>query len=180
MYPFSPLSEYNADGMEWPIFHPVERFETRSFMQYLMNIEDEKGRTTALEEYRVEKELAVDYYHKIQRWLRSNGANQAVINWKNDIIELWERGLLSAASLENLYSLESLRSYMLDINDDVGGRSCTRETLKKADRVLFALESGRDALSSLPAFSLCERKLGRSELIHKYSELRKKVIEYQL
>lgn len=180
MYPFSPLAEYNADGMELPLFHPVERFETRSFMQYLMDLEDEKGRAAALEEYRVEKELAVEYYHRILGWLKSNGADQAIISWKSGIIELWEKGLKTATALENLYSLESLRSYTLDIHDDIGGRSCTPETLKKADRTVSAFESGNAVLSSLPALSWGDENLSRDELVHKYRELREKAREFQI
>jgi len=180
MYPFSPLSEYNADGMELPLFHPVERFETRSFMQYLMDIEDEKDRAAALEEYRMEKELALEYYRRSLSWLRSNGADQAIINWKSDIVELWGKGLKNTAELENLYALESLRSYILDIHDDVGGRSCTAETLKKADRVISAFESGGAVLSSVPALSWGDENSGRAELIHKYRRLREKAVEYQI
>lgn len=180
MYPFSPLREYNADGMELPIFHPVERFETRSFMQYLMDIEDSAGRAAALDEYRVEKEAAVEYYHRILRWLNSNGADPAIISWKSGIVELWEKGLATAAALEDLYSLESLRSYILDIHDDVGGRSCTPETLKKADRVVSAFEAGRVTPSGLPAFSWGDEYLGRDSLIHKYRDLREKAREYLL
>ncbi len=180
MYPFSPLGEYNADGMELPLFHPVERFETRSFMQYLMDIEDEKGRAAALEEYRMEKELAVEYYHRTLSWLRSNRADQGIINWKTGIIGLWENGLENHAALEKLYALESLRSYILDIHDDVGGRSCTLETLKKADRVISAFESGAAALSGIPALSWGDEKLDRAELVYKYRRLREKAVEYQI
>lgn len=180
MYPFSPLTEYNADGMELPLFHPAERFETRSFMQYLMDLEDLQGRAAALEEYRGEKELAVEYYQRSLDWLKSNGGDRAIIDWKTGIVRLWEKGLETAAALENLYSLESLRSYILDIHDDVGGRSCTRETLKKADRVVSAFESGRAVLSSLPALSWGDENLGRAELVNKYNELREKARQFQL
>ncbi|HOT74222.1 MAG TPA: phosphotransferase, partial [Candidatus Wallbacteria bacterium] len=159
---------------------PVERFETRSFMQYLMDIEDEKGRAAALEEYRMEKELAVEYYHRTLSWLRSNRADQGIINWKTGIIGLWENGLENHAALEKLYALESLRSYILDIHDDVGGRSCTLETLKKADRVISAFESGAAALSGIPALSWGDEKLDRAELVYKYRRLREKAVEYQI
>ncbi len=36
MYPFDPLREFNSNGLADPLFHFVERFETRFFFSWLM------------------------------------------------------------------------------------------------------------------------------------------------
>jgi hypothetical protein len=180
MYPYSPLKEFNPDGMVLPLFHPVERFETRSFMQYLMDIEDEQGIEAALVEYRAEKEAALEYYERRIKWLIENGADTGIVEWTKRFTGLWEKGLSDRDELAKLYDTESMRSYILDMHDDVGGHSCTRETLKKVDRVLSKIESGTAFPFDDPLFSLDGEKTCRSELLSKYTEIKKKVIEYQL
>lgn len=180
MYPYSPLKEFNPDGMQLPLFHPAERFETRSFMQYLMDIEDERGIEAALVEYQAEKEAALEYYEKKIKWLIENAADTGIVEWTKIFTGLWEKGLSERAELEKLYGIESMRSYILDIHDDIGGRSCTRETLKKVDRVLSKIEAGTAFPFDDPLFSLDGCKLDRDRLLSKYSEIKKSVIEYQL
>jgi len=180
MYRYDPLSEYNPDGMENPVFHPVERFETRSFMQYLMSTEEGPGEAQALNEYRTEKECAVKYYRKKVRWLEENGADKNIIEWTGNIVRQWETGLSNGPALEKLYAMESFRSYVLDIHDDVSGQSCTRETLKKVERVISKIENSHAVLNDNRCFFWGDEKLSRGQLLNKYSEIKKRIIEYQL
>lgn len=180
MYPYDPLREFNPDGMENPIFHPVERFETRSFMQYLMDIEEEFGIKAALTVYSAEKECAVKYYIKKVRWLEENKADNDVVEWTLNFIRQWETGLSGQAALEKLYGIESFRSYVLDIHDDVSGQSCTRETLKKVERVLYKIENAHTILNENRCFFWSDEKLSRAELLSRYAQIKKQIIEYQL
>ncbi|OGM04662.1 MAG: hypothetical protein A2008_05445 [Candidatus Wallbacteria bacterium GWC2_49_35] len=180
MYPYSPLKEFNPDGMQLPLFHPAERFETRSFMQHLMDMEDDQGIEAALVEYRSEKEAALEYYERRIKWLIENAADPGIVEWSKSFAGLWKKGLSGRAELAKLYGTESMRSYILDIYDDVGGRSCTRETLKKVDRVLSKIEAGNSFLFADPLFSLDGGELDRDRLLNKYTEIKKRVIEYQL
>lgn len=180
MYPYDPLNEYNPDGMENPVFHPTERFETRSFMQYLMEIKEERGIDSALSEYSMEKEIALKYYHKKFERLKENEAASGILSWTLNFIKLWETGLSSINALKKLYDMESFRSCVLDIHDDVSGQSCTRETLKKAESVLSKIEDGHDFLNENRCFFWGDEKLNRAELLSKYAEIKKRIIEYQL
>jgi len=180
MYPYDPLREFNPDGMENPLFHPVERFETRSFMQYLMDIEEGPGEAPALNEYRTEKECAVKYYRKKVRWLEENNADKNIIEWVKNIVIQWETGLSSGPALEKLYAMEAFRSYVLDIHDDLGGQSCTRETLKKVERVIHKIENDHKVLNENLCLFWGDEKLSRAELLSKYAGIKNRIIEYQL
>ncbi|HNY12604.1 MAG TPA: hypothetical protein PKK26_13525 [Candidatus Wallbacteria bacterium] len=180
MYPYDPLNEYNADGREIPLFHPAERFESRNFMQYLMDTEEDSGIDLALSEYEMEKNIALKYYHKKFGWLKENNAASDILAWMLNFIKLWETGLSSLDELKKLYDMESFRSYVLDIHDDVSGQSCTRETLKKTERVLSKIGNGYKCLYENRCFFWGDEKLNQAELLGKYTEIKKRIIEYQL
>lgn len=180
MYPYDPRTEYNPDGLENSIFHSAERFESRNFMQYLMDIEENRGLEAALSEYRVEKEIALKYYYKKASWLKDNNAGEEIKSWIMRFIQLWEKGLSDDGSLAELYGMESFRSYALDVHDDVSGRSCTRETLKKAEKILSKIENDYAVLCENRCFFWGDEKLNRAGLLNKYAEIKKQVIEYQL
>jgi len=180
MYPYDPLTEYNPDGLQFPIFHPVERFESRSFMQYLMDVEHECGMDSALSEFRAEKEEALNYYRKKAAWLEENAAAAEVLSLTWRFIDGWEAGLAGRAALEKLYAIESFRSFVLDIHDDVGGKSCTRETLKKIEKVIHTIGSLHPLLIENQGLFWGDEKLSRHELLARYGEIKKLVVEYQL
>lgn len=179
-YRFNPLTQFNSDGMDSPLFHMAERFETRFFMQYLMDIELSLGKQGSLKEYKEEKEAALKIYNKKLEYLKKNKALKEITDWLEAIILSWEEGLKSDKNLEELYGIEAFRSYILDIGDDVGGKSCTVSTIKKIDRVLELIEHDYDFLINKNILFFGDEKLNRQQLIEKYKEIRKLVIKYQL
>jgi len=180
MYRYNPLEEYNPDGLENPVFHFAERFESRSFMQYLLGIERKKSRLQVLAEYRIEKETAFGYYRKKYEWLSKNGATQAILSWVSDTLTLWEAGLANDSELEKLYALESFRSYVIDIHDDVSGKSCTPETLEKAETVLARINSDYALLKEKRFLFWGDETLLREELEKKYARMKKLAEKYIL
>ena len=115
MYPYDPLKEFNPDGAEQPIFHCAERFESRFFMQHLMDLEYSQGKEAALALYRTEKMVAARYYREKLNWLVQNDADHEIIDWIKGIISQWDNGLMSVSNLANLYMKESMRSLILDL-----------------------------------------------------------------
>ena len=130
-YTYNPLTEFNPDGRDLPQFHPVERLESRNLMQHLMDMDNFLGTNQMLKLYRTEKSLAINFYEKFIGWLEKKNADNDILNWLKKIISLWEYGLHNEQSLTELYRLESFRSYILDIHDDLSGKSCTPDSMTK-------------------------------------------------
>lgn len=180
MYPFNPLTDFNSDGKALPMLHSVERFETRSYMQYLMNIEDEVGLKATLDAFRIEKAEALKYYQRKKEWLINNQADSDIIEWFNSLICIWMEGLSSQDNLRRLYDLESFRSYVLDIHDDVSGESCSPDTLLKIGKVILKIESNYDYLRINQGLFWGDEKLSKTDLYKKYSEMRDTVKRFQI
>jgi len=179
-YSYNPLSEYNSVGKKEPIFHGVERFETRTFMGYLMNYIEKKGEEKILDEYRIEKEIALKYYIKKLRWLEKRRADDDIIIWIKEVTELWELGLTNRDRLRQLYMLESFRSYVLDVNTDINGKCCGFRTLKKADRIIEMLRNHYDFLKQNDGLFWGDELLSKQKLIEKYKRNKDKVIKYKI
>ena len=169
MYRFNPLIEFNSEGRTMPIFHGAERFETRSYFQYLMDIETDFSMTKVLRELRMEKELALKYYIKKLKWLENNKADRDIIDWIRNIISQWEKALSSTTDLEALYVIESFRSYVLDLLDDVGGKSCQPHTIIKAEKILYSLKHNFSLLKEKKSFFFGDEKMTQEQLIEQYS-----------
>lgn len=176
-YPYDPLTQYNGDGLDLPLFHPVERFESRVFMQYLLDLGTDAA---ALALYREEKEEALVYYRRKREWLAAAGATRTVLDWVDGFIRAWEAGLVSQAGLADLYALESFRSYIMDLNDDLHGQSCTPATLRKADRILEILETRFDFLQGRGGLFWGDEKLSREALVEQYTRKREDAVRWQL
>ena len=179
-YTFNPLTEYNPDGLEADIFHSAERFETRCFMQHLMDIEEEIGLEKALSLYSCEKEIAIKWYKIKLDWLKKNQANDYIISRIENYIKLWENGLKNRKDLTRLYNLESFRSYLLDVHDDISGKSCNPDTFKKIEKVILFTTENYDFIKSNNGFFWGDEKLTKNQLLEKYGKYKKEVIEYQL
>ncbi|MGM0640352.1 MAG: hypothetical protein ACQESN_02865 [Thermotogota bacterium] len=179
-YLFNPLKEFNSEGKSEPLFHSVERFETRTFMQYLLDKEMETNSEKTLELYKVEKEEAIDAYNYKIRWLRDNSADLDVIDYFENLVKKWKKGIQNKDSLNNLYDLERFRSYILDVNDDISGKSCTKKTLQKSDIILDIIETKHSFLEKHNGYLWDDKKLYKEDLLNKYNVIRNKVIEYQL
>ena len=180
MYPYNPLQHFNSDGKEIPIFHMAERLESRCLMQYLMDIENHQNINSALNAFKITKESALEIYIKKAYWLEKNMADNDVIVWQKHFIQLWENGLCNQDNLNDLYELESFRSYVLDVYDDVSGKSCTRATLQKADKILQKITNHYDFLKKNQGLFWGDELLDRSLLIKKYENIKSQVVEYQL
>ena len=107
-------------------------------------------------------------------------ADTNVIARQRAINHNWQTALESEVALQALYLVESFRSNVLDLLDDLHGQSCTPYTLKKADLPLDLLAEHFDLLSARDAFFFGDELLSKSELVVKYSQLRKDAERYQL
>lgn len=176
MYKHDPLKEFNSDGVSNPLFHSVERFETRSLFPYLLELE----RKEAIEIYRIEKEEAVAIFQKKIDYLRSQNAKLELIDYAKDVMNKWIIGLSSSDKLNTLYMTESFRSYILDIFDDISGKSCSKETIKKGQKILEMIINGYQVLKENQAFIFDDQHLSKEELISKYQKALQDIYQYQL
>jgi hypothetical protein len=134
-WPFNPLTEFNNNGTRDPVFHGVERFETRNLFAYLLRLELAGEREAALATYRICKQQAVrSGQHKLAELTRL-GASRQVREWQAGLVARWRHALDSRSALEDLYLVEGYRSHLLDVRDDLHGKSCTPMTLKRIDAV---------------------------------------------
>lgn len=167
-YPFDPRCDINSDGLDLPVFHAAERFETRCFMLHLLDLEELLGRERALALYREEKTAALQHYMAHRDWLAAEGGSAEVLAHVEHWIGLWRDGLSGDDALWRLYRLESFRSCLLDVHDDLSGRSCTPDTLLKAGKVIEAVESGYDFIHAHNGFFWGDERLGRDALLAQY------------
>jgi hypothetical protein len=160
MYRFDPLTQFNSagDGTSEPMFHPVERFETRNFGAWLLEVEQRQGPAAALAAFRREKAVALPAYERLRAALAARGAQPATLARFEGITIRWREALRGDAAA--LYFAENWRSHVLDLDDDLHGRSCTPMTLRRADWLLAALHEHFGTLVALQA--LFGRDLGRS------------------
>jgi len=180
MYPYNPLIHFNSDGKELPIFHLCERLESRALMQYLMDLEIENNMPKMIDTYKLTKQTAITFYNNKLDWLINNRADTEVVNWYKGFIKLWEYSLKNTDNLLNVYQLESFRSYVLDVHDDVSGKSCTERTLKKTNKILDKIHNNFDFLKANNGLFWGDEILNRSQLMDKYKNIEQKVIAYQI
>jgi hypothetical protein len=178
-YTYDPRKAFNSEGLKVPLFNSVERFETRFFMPYLLDLhinEDEKIMTL----YKVVKKSAIKIYKEKEAWLRAIQADPILLEVCKDQLKKWEDAIKDKNSLKNLYKLESMRSYVLDIHDDLMGKSCSPTTLRKVDKVLDMLETDYDFIKKHDGFLWNDVGLSQQALVNKYQEIRSKVLSYQI
>ena len=179
-YPFDYLTDFNADGLEEPLFHLAERFETRCFFQLLLDIEKTLGIDKALSLFKIEKEIALKYYSlKLESVIKNNGIN-IIIKYLEYFINLWRECMNNNDKLSNLYSLDLFRSFLLDVHDDLSGKSCTPDTLEKINEVIDIAKNNYDFIKSQNVLFFGDEKLGKKNLLDKYENYRTDVIRYQL
>jgi len=103
-----------------------------------------------------------------------------VINHFESLIESWQRALASDDELLHLFQLESFRSHVLDIDDDIDGQSCTELTLKRISLVLDVLASDFDYLNKSGGLFYGNKGKSQQALIEQYEQKRELAEEYQL
>jgi hypothetical protein len=180
MYCFDPLRHFNSAGRgnDQPLFHPAERFETRNFFGMLLDIEDRLGMDEALAAFRLEKQIALQAYDRMRAEAAARAASAAVLEWLALILQRWRQGLTAGAG-EGLYRVEAWRSHVLDLADDLHGRSCTAGTLRRADWLLKCIEQDFSHLRRCGGLFWGDESLGRGELRAKYQWQRKQALGFQ-
>nr|WP_282437207.1 hypothetical protein [Vibrio amylolyticus] len=180
MYQFDPLTHFNSNGLETPLFHGIERFETRFFFDYLLKNKQGMSEEQQFELYRLEKTCAVEAYQRKLLKLTELGAMPVVINRHVDIINVWKKALNSDEELQKLQLIESFRSNILDLLDDVHGQSCTPYTLKKADFIIQVLEQDYALLKDADGLFFGDENLEQGVLKAKYLKLKQSAMRFQL
>lgn len=179
-YPFDPLHMFNPDGLSLPQFHFVERFESRSFVQFLYDYGQTHTQQELLHIYRIEKEEALVIYQRKLEYLLQNHANHKVIYFYQLQIQRYKDCLRSDELLWKDYVLERCKSYIIEIHDDLSGHTCTKNTLLKCDQLVLDLKNYEYLLKSENILTEEECKMTLSNLLEKYKEIRKEIIRYQI
>jgi hypothetical protein len=169
-YRFDPLTQFNTAGTghDEPLFHLVERIETRNLFATWLMLETREGLAAALAHYRSAKVLAIECYAGLAQRLAARGAHQRILAWLHALVDAWSAAVQSEAALQRLYQKEGWRSHMLDLMDDLSGQSCTPTTLKRADWLLAALETGFTQMQRDDAFLWDDRGQTQTALIARY------------
>lgn len=178
MYRFDPKLDFNSNGQAAALFHPAERFETRSYFAALLEIESTQGQDAALRAFVLEKEIALEAYLRLIAQLRALGAAQTVIDWLTSFTERWKRAL--ATDPASLYLAEGWRSHRLDLDDDLRGQTCTRRTLARTDWLIEALGKHFDALKSLDAFFWHDAGMSMDALLQQLAADRRSAESWQV
>lgn len=180
MFRFDPLHRFNSagSGQDQPMFHPAERFETRNFCAYLLQLSRTQGEAAALQSFRQEKDIAIACYQQMRSAIAERGASGTVLSWLDDILKRWTGAMRSGGS--ELFLVENWRSHVLDLHDDLSGQSCTPGTLLRADWLIATLREHYAALQSHQAFFWGDVGLSRSELIAQYMAKRDLAVGWQL
>lgn len=177
MYPVNPCTEFNSNGVNDPIFHMAERFETRFYFGWLLT--NNVSRQGQLDNYRIVKQLGVKAFESKIRWLVEQNADNVVVNHFERIVNKWREALANTEELGKLFRLESFRSHVLDIEDDLHGKSCTSITAMRVDYVLHCLEEDYDDLLQQGGFFYQNSDKSKDELIQSYKEKQVLVARYQ-
>nr|WP_319554171.1 phosphotransferase [uncultured Vibrio sp.] len=179
MYPFNPLVDINSNGMSDPIFHSAERFETRFFFGWLLDrnnlSEDDK---IAL--FADLKSVAIDVFNKKISWLKANNASPEVTQHFQDIVNRWSAAFMSREALRKLYRAESFRSHVLDIEDDLHGKSCTSKTLARILSVSDSITNHYEFLKSNDCLFYGNAGKSQQDLLETYHQKYKLAQEYLL
>ncbi|MBE4618214.1 AarF/UbiB family protein [Vibrio navarrensis] len=178
MYRFDPRSEFNSNGLADPLFHAVERFETRFFFGWLLK--QGIGKSAALALYRqVKSEGLRSYTHKLQ-WLKDQQADTLVCQHFAEIIDAWQRALGDEMHLQTQFQLDAFRSHVLDIEDDLHGQSCTALTLERIEFVLAELQTNYTLLRKQGGLFYQNAGRSQAELLADYREKKRLAERYQI
>ncbi|MFA0568987.1 AarF/UbiB family protein [Vibrio gallaecicus] len=178
MYSFDPLNELNSNGMNDPIFQSFERFETRFLSGWLcsQNLNDKD----AITYFKIIKEEALKILKLKLVWLKENSASIDVIQHIKGLIYSYEKALKTPEALNELYIAEMFRSHVLDIEDDLGGKSCTATTKKRVKSVLEMLDKHYELLKKAEALFYQNHKKSQADLLKQYKVKGQLVNQYQL
>lgn len=178
MYRFDPLSEFNSNGTAAPLFHGIERFETRCYFAYLLQLENTQGMGVALQAFRLEKTIALHTYQQLQHSLQARGAQHIIVHWLQTIISSWQTAL--SGDLHQLYLSEGWRSHRLDVDDDLRGQTCTPLTLARINWLRAVVYENFAALTKLQAFFGEDAQLTQTQLLAELDKAERNAITWQI
>lgn len=178
MYPLNPLTELNSNGVHDPIFNFCERFETRFFSGWLLKNHCSYHQSLAL--FRLIKHAAIKALSNKLAWLNNNFASTEVIQYNTEIKQHYQSALISDDRLEQLYIIEIFRSHVLDIEDDLEGKSCTPITVERVRTVIDMLKQHYLLLKQHGALFYHNENKQKTELIEAYQTKLLLAKRYQL
>ncbi|MFA0087638.1 phosphotransferase [Vibrio sp. 10N.261.51.F12] len=178
MYPFDPLTELNSNGVDDPRFQFCERFETRFFSGWIL--EQGHSHRQSLEAFRRVKQAAMNALEEKQAWLQGNNASLEVIGFTERLRDQYRAALESDEALDKIFTLEMFRSHVLDIEDDLDGKSCTPITIQRVNVVLDMIDEFYPVLNDQGALFYHNEGKTKLELIESYQEKLRLVMLYQL
>lgn len=178
MYSFDPLREINSNGLSDPIFHLLERFETRFLFGWLLtqSINDQQQKML----YQMVKEQGSLVYEKKLAWLKQQGAEREVIEHAEKLYLQCKETINSEEQRDKWFLLDAFRSHVLDIEDDLHGKSCTHLTLKRIDVVERLLTNHFELLGNNGALFYGNQGKDVETLLNDYQQKRALAKEYVL
>lgn len=177
---FDPLTAVNSNGLETPLFHPAERFETRNLFSHLLRLEQAGRAAEAVALFRLEKEVALASYRQIHHELTARGAKAAVLAHWSGYCQRWQQALATPEGLADLYLIEGYRSHLLDVHDDLSGHSCTPMTLLRIAAVEQALRQHFDLLKANDGLFFGDELRSQQQLLALNAEQAELARRYQL
>lgn len=178
MYPFEPRHEFNSDGINAPLFQFCERFETRFFSGWALDYSgNDQDRISV---FRTVKHAAHIALEAKLAWLKKENGSGEVIALTDSLRNRYQQALDDRALLEQLYLVEMFRSHVLDIEDDLHGKSCTPMTMKRVEAVLEMIAQHFTLLADQGALFFDNEGKTQQELIDIYQHKRILVEKYQL
>lgn len=178
MYRFDPLNELNSNGMSDPLFELCERFETRFLSGWFL--EQGYSISQSLSVYRKVKRQALKALTLHFEWLQNQNASKPVLMAKRQQITDYQIALANERKLKQLFEVEMFRSHVLDIEDDLAGRSCTPTTIKRVEAVLAMIKDAYPMLNEKGALFYHNHGKNQAELIDSYQTALSLVKQYQI
>lgn len=168
MYRFDPLTQFNTagDGFAAPQCHLAERLETRHLFGAWLGLDERE----ALAAFRDAKTVSLAAYRRLHDELAADGASARVLAWLRGIADRWDTAL--GGDLHALWLSEGWRSHVIDLEDDLGGKTCTPNTLRRVDWLLDALRRHHPALVAQDAFLSGDVGVPRDTLVDEYTAKR--------
>ena len=177
-YTFDPLGSFNSNGLTDPLFHPCERLETRFFSGWLL--QQGLAEPLAIAHFRTLKLVAFECYRAHRHWLVVSGAVPAVVARMDQLLATWQQALTDEGALARLYCCDLFRAHVLDIEDDLHGKSCTPLTLRRVDEVSRLLATHFVTLRDGGALIYALAGRSQADLLAHYDAVRQQVAGYQL
>lgn len=174
-YPFDLLSQIHSDSKDNMAMHMVERFETRAFVQHLIDMEKVLGLASTLKLFRIEKEEALRIYKIKHAYIDERKGHVFVLDFLKAKIKEFEEALSSKQALVNQYICEVFRSSLFDVYDDLSAPLASLDTYSKILKVVDSWDKYRDLIREKGYLFFGDESLDDYQLTRKYKDLKEKV-----